>query len=125
MQVFQPYVTEWISGSQHILCQRCRQIEASTFATPAADMKDAGLPSCIIFSSCHFEIASEASVFRLCLQADSCSCLKGSTVVQLYAAIETQRSHYFCEPRDLSRKEPHCASGGGNAGPAGPGGGSL
>ena len=41
VQVFGPYVTEWIHSSQHALCQRCRQIEASFHAAPG-DFRDIG-----------------------------------------------------------------------------------
>ena len=36
LQVFRPHVLGWILTSQEALCQRCRVIEATTYATAAA-----------------------------------------------------------------------------------------
>lgn len=36
VQVFRPHVLGWILTSQEALCQRCRVIEATTYATAAA-----------------------------------------------------------------------------------------
>lgn len=76
MQVFGPYVTEWISSSQNALCQRCRHIEASTFATTAVDIKDAGESSyapssgqSLVFNSTCVWHRPVAIPFLVCLPA--------------------------------------------------------
>ena len=33
LQVFGPYVQQWIDSSQDALCHRCKVLEANTFAT--------------------------------------------------------------------------------------------